>query len=321
MLIYYYKNTLNYFIKVIFIFFIILFSACQNTENVIDEDMEETQNIDEIEIKPITDSELSPDINAYKTVVDVIRETGLAQNFIIIPGDVKDVIAYIENNERVLSYNPNFMKKVQNDSNWVGISVLARQIGHHLGNHKIKDGKPSIEEELDADRYAGFVLQKMGASMQDAIHALEEGLKEKNDFQANKNKRIAALVEGFNKAKSLSMDTVVVNKIKMPELNKNSTTATVEKKLNISKQPEYIYKVYLAIDNKFYYIDEQDLVYEEKENGTYIKVGEKRTSTRPGFDWLFIKGENSYGVDLKGRLWVFSTEGNFKVIGQAVKIN
>ena len=145
-------------------------------------------------------------------------------------------------------------------------------------------------------------------------------LKDKKDFTVNKNKRIAALVEGFNKAKSLSMDTVVVNKIKIPEKTNINTT---EKKVNVSvkKQPEYVYKVYLAIDNKFYYIDDADGVFEEKDNGTFVKVGEKRTSTRPGFDWLFIKGENSYGVDLKGRLWVFSTDGNFKVIGQAVKIN
>ena len=312
------KNFLIPFYKLILIGVLAFNFSCSTSENTTQDEINEFENDEDIDIKPITDSELSPDINAYKTVVDVIRETGLAQNFIIIPGDVDDVIAYIENNERVLSYNPNFMKQVQNDSNWVGISVLARQIGHHLGNHELKNGKPSAEEELDADRYAGFVLQKMGATMQDAIHALEEGLKDKTDFAVNKNKRIAAMVEGFNKAKSLSMDTVVVNKIKIPETEKVSTT---EKKVNAKKQPEYVYKVYLAIDNKFYYIDEQDAVFEEKENGTYIKVGEKRSSTRPGFDWLFTKGENSYGVDLKGRLWVFSTEGNFKVIGQAVKIN
>ena len=312
------KNFLIPFYKLILIGVLAFNFSCSTSENTTQDELNEFENDEDIDIKPITDSELSPDINAYKTVVDVIRETGLAQNFIIIPGDVDDVIAYIENNERVLSYNPNFMKQVQNDSNWVGISVLARQIGHHLGNHELKNGKPSAEEELDADRYAGFVLQKMGATMQDAIHALEEGLKDKTDFTVNKNKRIAALVEGFNKAKSLSMDTVVVNKIKIPEIDKVNTT---EKKVNAKKQPEYVYKVYLAIDNKFYYIDEQDAVFEEKENGTYVKVGEKRSSTRPGFDWLFTKGDNSYGVDLKGRLWVFSTEGNFKVIGQAVKIN
>jgi hypothetical protein len=312
------ENFLILFYKLILIGVLAFNFSCSSSENTNQDEINELENDEDIDIKPITDSELSPDINAYKTVVDVIRETGLAQNFIIIPGDVEDVIAYIENNERVLSYNPNFMKQVQNDSNWVGISVLARQIGHHLGNHELKNGKPSAEEELDADRYAGFVLQKMGATMQDAIHALEEGLKDKTDFTVNKNKRIAALVEGFNKAKSLSMDTVVVNKIKIPETEKVSTT---EKKVNAKKQPEYVYKVYLAIDNKFYYIDDQDAVFEEKENGAYIKVGEKRSSTRPGFDWLFTKGENSYGVDLKGRLWVFSTEGNFKVIGQAVKIN
>ena len=83
------------------------------------------------------DTDMSDDIAAYKTVVNVIRETGLSQNFVILPGDVDNVQAYMDNNERILEYNPDFMEKLQGDTNWHGISVLARQIGHHLSNAKL----------------------------------------------------------------------------------------------------------------------------------------------------------------------------------------
>lgn len=317
----FYKTIFQLFCSALFIL-----QSCigdENTHEFDDETFLNQDNFDDesIEISPIITTETSEDISAYKTVVNIIRETGLAQNFVIIPGEVDEVMAYIKDKERVLSYNPEFMEKVKQDSNWVGISVLARQIGHHLGNHELKDGKPSPEEILDADRYAGFVLQKMGASVEEAISALEVGAYNENDFDLNKNKRIAALVQGFNRAKSLAADTSVVTQDTKPQTKLSIPEETKEMTSKNRIQPDYTYKVYLAINNTIYYIDDQNNVYEEKEDKKYRKVGEKRPSTKPGFDWIFVIGENSYGVDLKGRLWAFSTEGDFKVIGQAVKIN
>jgi hypothetical protein len=273
-------------------------------------------SIQNIDIQPIEGTELSQDIAAYRTVVNIIRETGLAQNFVILPGEVNDVVAYIENNERILAYNPEFMDKVKGDTTWRGISVLAREIGHHLGNHKLEDGKPSVTEELDADKYAGFVLQKMGATVEEAISALEMVVKEDTaKYGLSKNSRIAALVKGYKNAQSLNTDTTMVASIIPDDSDQNT-----QNKLPNRVRPEYIYKVFLAVDTTFYFIDDQNLVFVE-EGGKPSKVGEKRESNKPGFDWIFVKEEDSYGVDLKGRLWAFSIDGNFHVVGQAIKIN
>lgn len=315
-----------------FLFLLTLVFLSLNFISCVENDPEKTEDFmltedsaeDTIDIQPIINTDFDQDISAYKSVVNIIRETGLDQNFVIIPGeDVDDVIAYIKDKERVLSYNPEFMDKVNTDSNWVGISILARQIGHHLGNHELADGKPSYEETLDADRYAGFVLQKMGASIDEAISAIEVSAADNNDFDINKNKRVAAMVQGFNKAKSLSVDTNYIAQNEKPKTNENSTEEIKEVDANKTKriQPDFVYKVYLAIDNSIYFIDDENIVYEEVESDKYDKVGEKKASTKPGFDWIFVVKDNSYGVDLKGRLWAFSTEGDFKVIGQAVKIN
>ena len=61
------------------------------------------------------------------------------------------------------------------------------------------------------------------------------------------------------------------------------------------------------------------IIYEEK--GKPKEVGLKKDSNKPGFDWIFVKEGDSYGVDLKGRLWAFSTDGTFHVVGQAFKLN
>lgn len=275
------------------------------------------KGIDSVDIQPIEGTELSQDIAAYKSVVNIIRETGLAQNFVILPGEVNDVVAYIEDNERILAYSPDFMDKMKDDTTWRGISVLAREIGHHLGNHELKDGKPSVTEELDADKYAGFVLQKMGATLEEAVSALEMVVKEDTSrYGLSKNSRISSLIKGYNNAQSLNTDTTLVADIIPDEPSQDSEV----NKLPNRARPDYIYKVFLAVDTTFYYIDDQDFVFVE-DNGKASKVGEKRESNKPGFDWIFVKEENSYGVDLKGRLWAFSIDGTFHVVGQAIKIN
>ena len=268
-------------------------------------------------------TDLTDDIAAYKTVVNIIRETGLAQNFVILPGDVNNVQAYIEDNERILEYNPDFMEKLQGDTNWHGISVLARQIGHHLSQHDLEGGTASVEEEIKADKYAGFVLYKMGASLDEAIKALESVMHEDSVGRGiSKNSRLASLTKGWNDAKTLmTNDTVLVAEV--PSVPKETVASeivdTVQAK-PVNEGPDYLYNVYLAIDKTMYFVDEENVVYQEVE-GKKTAVGLKKDSDKPGFDWIFMKEGDSYGVDLKGRLWAFSTDGNFHIVGQAVKLN
>lgn len=263
-------------------------------------------------------TELTDDIAAYKTVVNIIRETGLAQNFVILPGDVNNVKAYIEDNERILEYNPEFMDKLKGDTNWHGISVLARQIGHHLSNHDLENGEATIEEEIEADKYAGFVLFKMGASLEDALQALESAMVEDSlNSGISKNARLASLTKGWNNAQTLMSDTVMVAKVVDTIVAEPAATIA---NVVADDKPDYIYKVFLALDKKMYFVDDNDKVFQEIDEKP-VAVGLKKDSDKPGFDWIFMKEGASYGVDLKGRLWAFSTDGNFHIVGQAVKLS
>ncbi len=271
---------------------------------------------------------LKNDISAYKTVVNVIRETGLAQNFVILPGNVEQVTAFIKNNERILEYNPEFMQTLSGDTNWYGISVLARQIGHHLSNHELKNGEATFTEELEADKYAGFVLQKMGASLGEAISALENTDKENKDSLGISNKpplnaRLASLSAGWKNAELLAEESYPA----LEELDSKTAKVVQEDVSNENpevgkpqEKPQYSYQIFLAVDTTFYFINDNDVVFYET-NGKFINVGKKKDSNKPGFDWIFIKGDDSYGVDKKGRLWAFSLDGNFHVVGQAIKLN
>lgn len=262
------------------------------------------------------ETDMSDDIAAYKSVVNIIRETGLAQNFVILPGDVANVKAYIEDNERILEYNPDFMEKMKGDTNWHGISVLARQIGHHLSNANLEDGKASIDEEIEADKYAGYVLFKMGASLEQALKAMEIVISEDNLGKGiSNNSRLASLTKGWNNAKVLMSDTVLI----AADDSSDEINELVKSDVVQPEKPDYLYKVFLALDTTVYFVDDKDQVF-IKENGTPKSIGFKKDSNKPGFDWIFVKDGDSYGVDRKGRLWAFSTDGTFHVVGQAVKL-
>lgn len=72
--------------------------------------------------------------------------------------------------ERALLYNPDFMHRVHaaTDNGWSAISILAHEVGHHLQGHTIRPGGSNPRDELQADEYSGFVLRKLGATIDDA---------------------------------------------------------------------------------------------------------------------------------------------------------
>lgn len=53
------------------------------------------------------------------------------------------------------------------------MSILAHEIGHHLLGHTISIGSSNPQDELEADKFSGFVLYKMGASLNDAVQAIQ----------------------------------------------------------------------------------------------------------------------------------------------------
>ncbi|MGV8932535.1 MAG: hypothetical protein ACOH1R_10565 [Luteimonas sp.] len=49
---------------------------------------------------------------------------------------------------------------------------MAHEIGHHLSGHTITEGHSRPEIELEADKFSGYVLYKMGAPLADSTQAI-----------------------------------------------------------------------------------------------------------------------------------------------------
>ncbi|MFM7022640.1 MAG: hypothetical protein ACKOXB_06640 [Flavobacteriales bacterium] len=284
---------------------------------------EEEKNVATLlpEASKAVDSALSKDIAAYKTVLNVVRESELMPDFTFVPGDVEKAKAYIADNERLLAYNPDFLQKLQeqslNDTNWTGISILAREISHHLSRHKLEGGVPSADENLEADKNAGFVLYKMGATLEEAIKALEESSNEQSPAQAIIfNARKKALTEGWEEAKTLNSPQKKIEELASKELKQQKDEAKKDE-VHVDENRKVLYNVFIAGDTLIYKVDANNDIYISNNNKVTF-VGKKLNSNKIGFDWFFELNNHRYGVDKAGRLWARSLEGEFKVIGQAI---
>ena len=116
-----------------------------------------------------------------RTMVDKIMGfTGLPANFVVTSGPVENALAVImldkqREAKRVIAFNPDFIQiseRLTGGDPWAPVSIMAHEIGHHLSGHTITSGgsRPSIE--LEADKFSGYVLYRMGATQDAATKAI-----------------------------------------------------------------------------------------------------------------------------------------------------
>lgn len=139
----------------------------------------------------------------------IMRYTGLPQNFTIMESDVPNAAAIIVMGadgvpKRVIAYNRQFMGAVARatgESDWPGTSILAHEIGHHLSGHTLVPGGSQPPIELEADKFSGFVLFKMGATLPQAEKAIATLIPEADGpTHPGRKKRLAAVEAGWRQS-------------------------------------------------------------------------------------------------------------------------
>jgi hypothetical protein len=145
-----------------------------------------------------------------QVVAEIMKYTGLPQNFDVMPHpEVPNAAAVILIGEdklphRVIAYNEQFMANVRNataNNDWAPISIMAHEIGHHLSGHTIQPGGSQPPTELEADKFSGFVLYKMGAVLTDAQKAMNTLVPEADGpTHPGRGKRVRAIADGWEQA-------------------------------------------------------------------------------------------------------------------------
>jgi hypothetical protein len=141
---------------------------------------------------------------AEDAVSEIVDAVGLQKNFVIKAGNVPNAVATMQNGKRLIIYSQDFMVKLKQKTGtkWAAYGILAHEIGHHLNAHTLEDGGSKPPLELAADQFSGFILGKMGATLEQAQSAINAKASARgSSTHPPRSARLEAVAVGWNKAR------------------------------------------------------------------------------------------------------------------------
>ena len=148
--------------------------------------------------------------DAQEMLSEIMSVVGLNANFELKEARVANIQASVWRRKRYILYNPDYISWINNATNdkWAAIALMAHEVGHHLNGHTIRrsGSKPALE--LEADEFAGFVLHKLGASLEQAQEVMlyiAETVPSRT--HPSRSSRMLAIQHGWNK--SANSDAII----------------------------------------------------------------------------------------------------------------
>ena len=185
--------------------------------------------------------------NALDRILSVI---GASKRFVLQPcNNINNAVATSYKGIRYILYDRDFMNSLDFGDNWSNLFILAHEVGHHINGHSLdillyaaEAVEPETlankrKQELEADEFAGFILAKLGATLEQTSLSINLVSSEKDDTYSthpSKSKRLASIEIGFNKGKG-------------------KETVVYETSTNLQTAEEYFYSAFKKASLKDYY--------------------------------------------------------------------
>lgn len=130
------------------------------------------------------------------------------ENFLVQEQNgINNAYATIIRNKRYIIYDNSFLESLDSyaGTQWASISVLAHEMGHHYRGHVVDRGGSTPPKEIEADYFSGYVMAKLGASLDEATGgmAIIASPNASSTHPAKAN-RLDAITRGWNYAKGLT---------------------------------------------------------------------------------------------------------------------
>src|SRR5262245_23488302 len=136
--------------------------------------------------------------------------------------------------DRLILYNPQWMEGLKSStSKWSDWVVLTHEVGHHVAFH-MDPTFPNHEAELQADYFAGFILNKLGAPLADAQLAMAMVATDDASLtHPAKAKRVAEVRKGWEAGAQNVGANVIPASIKVPERSALTAAAPAEQRMTL----------------------------------------------------------------------------------------
>jgi len=212
------------------------------------------------------------DAEAEKGLDRILSVIGASKRFVLQPcSNINNAVAASYKGIRYIFYDRDFMSSVNSGNNWDNLFILAHEVGHHINGHSLdlvlyaaEVVEPETlvnkrQQELEADEFAGFILGKLGATLEQtsaSINLMASTSDDTYSTHPSKSKRLAAISIGHNKA--LGNETVIY-----------------ETPTNLQTADEYFYSAYEKQNLKDYYGAISDYTKAIELNPNYISYNNR----------------------------------------------
>jgi len=145
--------------------------------------------------------------HAERVVDRILRPIGLMRNFKVVEcSNTDNCFATVLKGQRFIVYDAAFMQGIEEETetDWSAISIMAHEIGHHLQGHTIDGRGGQPQKEIEADKFSGFVLHQLGASLDESVVAVRAlGNEHPTPTHPAKPARIDAIRKGWLEAEAM----------------------------------------------------------------------------------------------------------------------
>ena len=174
-------------------------------------------NADSLEIcAAIQGNSFMSDAIADEALERILSVIGVSKTFVMMPcHNINNAVAVSLKGIRYIIYDPSFMAALDNGDDWSNLFILAHEVGHHINGHSLdiilyvtesvetKSLAQKKKQELEADEFAGFILGKLGATLEQTSSSINLLASDDDDTYSthpSKFKRLSSIETGYNRA-------------------------------------------------------------------------------------------------------------------------
>jgi hypothetical protein len=269
------------------------------------------------------------DQGAIDAINRILDRAGIMNNFAVYAATVPNAIATMIGGKRAILYNQDFMIRLK-DSDWSAVSILAHEIAHHIHGDTLQGqigGNERREMEAQADRYSGFILEQMGASLDDAQTAVRAiPTDEATATHPAKSDRLAAITNGWMSAQQLGDKIRTVKDASgKPEMPTPQTKVTrIQTPRPSGPTLDLVAEIIIDNDDNRYFLSAGGSIlfvtgFPSSKTTTF---GRQIPSGNMRWAWCIQTQRGVYAVDGKGVIWAKSADGDdYVAIGHVTSMS
>lgn len=235
---------------------------------------------------------------AKAVIQEILDAIDVDASFEVRAAKIPNAAAAMAKGKLYILYNPVFITalyKATGSNRWAPISILAHEIGHHLRGHTLQRTASHPSIELEADEFSGFVLRRMGASLEDAQLAMRiASSRRASATHPARHDRLESIANGWVKAHQQ------LAKLERPATSETDDAPTLDDRL-------IAYDVHFNADpNSSYHITVRNNLVKLAGNKVAV-LGKLLSTNSESYPYALQAGSNLLLVSNRGNL--ITTEG------------